>query len=392
METKTHILRAAPIILAVLMLITLLTFLAGARTHAAPLLNAGTGADPRIHAITVTSSLPISDTHPGDGVTKTVYFSNIVPGVITLTFEISGTPALTLTPGAAFDELERVYTSTNQTWTQPITYSVADTHTTQPNITYTAANTDGVTTTVAIAYVRDVTAPIVTVNVSSTWRGLNPIPVAWQAEDGQSGVARARLYYRLVPTDTTWQDGGQEQAGLSGAFYFTPSGYLTYSFAVQAADNLGTVNVLPTPGNQVVVEPFRIYLPLTLRRWTWWHQHDTYEPNDTREEAYGPLTSGQDYTSHIYLESDQRDYYTMILTSAGPIVVDLTVPACCDYDLYLYDSPTGDFIAASNYMGKGLDEHLEYSASHAGTYYILVYSPYKDYSSEYPYQLHPTFP
>ena len=63
----------------VLALAFLLAFLAGARIQAAPLCNAGTGANPRIQAITVTSNLPISDTHPGTGVTKTVYFNNAVP-------------------------------------------------------------------------------------------------------------------------------------------------------------------------------------------------------------------------------------------------------------------------------------------------------------------------
>jgi len=155
MEARTHMLRTTRITLAglsaALALIFLLTFLVS--TRAAPLLNAGTGTDPRIQAITVTSNLPISDTHPGDAITKTVYFTNTISGVITLTFEISGTPTLTLTTGAAFDEPERVYTSTDQFWTRIVTYAVATTHTTQPNIVYSVANTNSVQT-VAITWVK----------------------------------------------------------------------------------------------------------------------------------------------------------------------------------------------------------------------------------------------
>jgi uncharacterized repeat protein (TIGR01451 family) len=129
------------------------------------------------------------------------------------------------------------------------------------------------------------------------------------------------------------------------------------------------------------------YLPLIL------YQQDPYEPNDTREQAYGPLVSNQAYTSYIYTEFDQRDYYYLTLPSTGSITVDLIVPDCCDYDLYLYDSPTGSYVAASNYMGKGLDEHIDYGAGQAGTvYYILVYSFYQDHSSEDPYVLNATFP
>jgi len=154
MEARTRTLRPTRIILVSLSAALALAFLLAslANTHAAPLRNEGTGTDPRIQAITVTSNLPVSDTHPGDGITKTVYFTNTVPGVITLTFEISGTPTLTLTAGAAFDEPERVYTSTDQLWTKVVTYAVATTHTTQSNIAYTIANTNNAQTTVAITW------------------------------------------------------------------------------------------------------------------------------------------------------------------------------------------------------------------------------------------------
>ena len=85
--------------------------LSGVRTQAAPLDDQGTGSDPRIETCTVTADLPISDTHPGDGVAKTIYFNNKSSGVITATFGISGTPTLVFVSAAAFDELMGVQVS-----------------------------------------------------------------------------------------------------------------------------------------------------------------------------------------------------------------------------------------------------------------------------------------
>jgi hypothetical protein len=150
---------ACAIAVAVGGLLLLITSLADVHIHAAPLDDQGTGSDPRIEAITVTSSLPISDTRPSAGVTKTVYFNNGADGIVTATFEISGTPTLTFTAGAAFDEHERDYTSPASTASFVVTYAVAAAHATQPGIAYTAVNTDGVQTTVVINYVRDVVVP-----------------------------------------------------------------------------------------------------------------------------------------------------------------------------------------------------------------------------------------
>jgi len=125
----------------------------------------------------------------------------------------------------------------------------------------------------AFPYELDGMPPTSIVTAPSTWQGLAPIPVEWQAEDTQSGVARTRLYYRRVPTDTEWQYSGLEQIGLSGTFHFTPggnllaSGSLTYYLAAQATDNLSNVTALPTTGTQVVVKPARIYLPLVMRNY-----------------------------------------------------------------------------------------------------------------------------
>jgi len=266
------IVRGAMAILGALLACAFLLSLVSLHSEAASLRHEGTGADPRIQSVTATANLPISDTHPGDGLTKTIYFNDSgAPGVLTLTFEISGTPALTLTARAAFGAPTRAYASPTTPWSPVVTYSVETGGGDYPGVAYTAASTHGVQTTIVITYELDNTLPTVTVNAPSVWQGLSPIPIAWQAWDTQSGVALTHLYYRRVPTDTTWQDSILEQAGHSGTFYFTPSGYLTYTFAAQAADNVDNRSTLPTTGLFVVVKPARAYLPLVVRNYppTW---------------------------------------------------------------------------------------------------------------------------
>ena len=384
MATETY--RTVRIIVAVLgaavALISTTTFLTSANTQAAPLL--GTGTDPEIRLITMTADIPHYDPENNDGINKTVYFSNSVGGVITMTFDISGTQTLTLTASAAFDEQERTYTSTSQMWSQPVTYAVATTHTTQYNVAYTATNANNVTTTVAITYVRDSTAPTNVIITAPASISATQFVVSWAA----SGAVSYTVAYSRTG-DAGWRGWLTNTTATSGTFQATET-EIEYIFQVTAHDQVGNSAQATTA---TWVGPSRIYLPLTLRQWATWYQYDTYEPNNTREEAHGPLNSEQSYDSYIYNENDQRDYYYLTPASSGSIVVDLTVPACCDYDLYLYDSLTGDFIAASNYMGKGLNEQMTYNSAQAGTtYYILVYSPYQDYSDQDQYQLQPTFP
>jgi hypothetical protein len=98
---------------------------------------------------------------------------------------------------------------------------------------------------------------------------------------------------------------------------------------------------------------------------------DTYEPNDDIGSAYGPLQSGVAYTSFIG-SADDLDYYEVdIPVGCQTLRAELeSVPAGCDYDLYLYEeqgSEVGRSIKASNY-----DELIELRAPEAGTYFVLV--------------------
>lgn len=109
---------------------------------------------------------------------------------------------------------------------------------------------------------------------------------------------------------------------------------------------------------------------------------DTYEPNDTFEQAAGPLAFEQVYRAYIWDEGD-RDNYLLQLDHSGTIAIDLMdIPAVADYDLFLYDE-AGELIASSKL--RIAREHIEqYLAS--GIYYISIQS-FAGFSRNEPYAL-----
>lgn len=114
---------------------------------------------------------------------------------------------------------------------------------------------------------------------------------------------------------------------------------------------------------------------------------DTFEPNNTASEAYGPLVSGQVYQSYISSSSD-LDIYKFESPLSGKIQVALT-NVNADYDLYLYNSQ-GQFIAKSETDGVA-DETLTYEGS-KGLYYIKVAGYNGAYNASQPYSLTVTYP
>jgi len=124
---------------------------------------------------------------------------------------------------------------------------------------------------------------------------------------------------------------------------------------------------------------YRVYLPVILKH------GDTYEPNDSPVQAYGPLASGATYRSYIWT-ADDDDWYYIDITTLALIIIDLDVPVVADYDLYLYDSTGTNIVAKSDNYGNGINEHIEYTLKQTGKYYIRVY-PYQGYSKIEPYLL-----
>jgi hypothetical protein len=213
--------------------------------QAAPL-GEGTGSDPRIEAVIVTSDLPISDTRPGDGVSKLVYVSNRQSGAVTATLALTGTPALTLTTDAAFDKPSGILTSSVRPITFALVYEVAPTHTTQSDVWYTVTNSSDQMTGITLTFVSDVTAPV-----------LSAPAIMVVLNDDAFAVSGTSLYYTNTLGTGSFMVRGSGADGLSGldvaafsqAFGHTPSpdttpGLFTGVYDVTAgATESGTITV-----------------------------------------------------------------------------------------------------------------------------------------------------
>ena len=110
---------------------------------------------------------------------------------------------------------------------------------------------------------------------------------------------------------------------------------------------------------------------------------DPFEPNDSINQAWGPLLSGQEYLPYIYGPQDQDDFYFFNLPAAHSIEVWLRqIPAGHDYNLYLYNSTLVP-IAYSGNLGNQ-QEHILTAVVPAGRYYVRV-RPVVGYSTTQPY-------
>ncbi|MFN2270613.1 MAG: pre-peptidase C-terminal domain-containing protein [Anaerolineae bacterium] len=379
---------AVAAVAATLGLLLLMASIADVRTRAAPLDDQGTGSDPRIETCTVTADFPISDTHPGDGVAKTVYFTNKSGGVITATLGVSGTPTLVFVAPAVFDAPMDVQMSSLAQASFVVTYVVAATHTTQLDVAYTAVNTDSVETVIEIDYVQDITAPEVTVTAPSATSATS-FTISWEASDpapGSGVVASYTVAYR--EDDGVWEPWLSSTA-LTESTFLSATINSTYAFSVTVYDhvsNRGEGVAVTQVGQQQDV-----YLPLVMSDWVWWYQFDIYEPNDSLSEAYGPLTSTQVYTAYIWDTTDAGDYYHFTPSTTDQVQVTLTnIPVGADYDLYIYDSVQGTWLAWSDNPGNQ-NESVPFTPVAGRKYYILV-SPYGGTSNNsQPYYLTVTY-
>jgi hypothetical protein len=111
---------------------------------------------------------------------------------------------------------------------------------------------------------------------------------------------------------------------------------------------------------------------------------DTYEPNDSVAQAYGPLSSGVSYDSYIWT-ADDADYYSVDVDGSSALSVALrSVAGGCDYDLYVYDS--AENLAGYSDNPGNADERVDIASPDAGTYYVAVL-PYDGYSQDQAYAL-----
>ena len=112
----------------------------------------------------------------------------------------------------------------------------------------------------------------------------------------------------------------------------------------------------------------RVFLPLILKHYP---PCDPYEPNNV-PPGWGPLVSSQDYQAKLCW-GDSEDYYHFTIVSLDNIVIHLDVPATVDYHMWLYhESDTVNPVGSSANIGKGVDEHIAYTPTIMGRYYIRI--------------------
>lgn len=111
---------------------------------------------------------------------------------------------------------------------------------------------------------------------------------------------------------------------------------------------------------------------------------DDNEPNDSMLQASGPLVSGQEHRGFISAKDD-IDFSYLEIDTPQIIRLSLTdLPAEVDYDLYLVTGEE-DVLADSSNSGQQ-DEHIEYTTSSVGVFYVLVL-PFNNFSPDEPYAL-----
>ncbi|MGC9400514.1 MAG: hypothetical protein ACP5HM_15450, partial [Anaerolineae bacterium] len=200
------------------------------------------GGDPALEGVTLTvgPGLALSDTLPGAPTDRPVYFNNAQAGVLTLTFEISGTAPLTLTPGAAFG-----YTPTRRltsamgalTWQPVVTYPVPTTATTETGVGYTVLNAGALSTTLWLTYVRDVNPPTVTLTapaVLTTAHGPD-YALTGTAEDPGAGVAYVEV---LTESGAVWEPAAGAES-WTYAWTLPDADHVVYTPTARATDHVG---------------------------------------------------------------------------------------------------------------------------------------------------------
>jgi hypothetical protein len=125
------------------------------------------------------------------------------------------------------------------------------------------------------------------------------------------------------------------------------------------------------------------YLPLIVRNYAL----DLGEPNNTPEQAFGPLASGQVYQAFIWDEADTEDYYHFTPTTADEVSVELSnIPAGHDYDLWIY-SYDGKYnlVDYSNNTGNA-NEYITFTPVAGEPIYVRVWR-FDGFGNAQPYHL-----
>jgi hypothetical protein len=231
------------------------------------------------------------------------------------------------------------------------------------------------------------TTPPTDVSINTPATTIDPeFIVSWQATDTASGISYYRVQYR-AEEETSWYTWFASTTDTSALFTVPESG-TDYVFRVTAYDRVGnsaTATATARAGLRGT------YLPVVVQYWASWYQYDIFEPNNTPEQAYGPLQSDQAYEAYIWNSTDVNDYYHFTPSTTAQVQVALTqIPASCDFDLYIYYfNGSYQLVAYSNRTGTA-DESVSFTPVAGRQYFARVYR-YSGSSNQQPYRLRVTY-
>ncbi len=210
----------------------------------------------------------------------------------------------------------------------------------------------------------------------------NQLVITGTVEDATSGAADVEI---SVDEKQNWQPA----VGVSTWAYTWTTTLVdgaVYTLYIRAADNAGNLQSPGLPVTFTYRPPTYNFLPMVIKGPT-----DTFEPNDSRSTSYGPLNSGQMYTSYMWSTLDNWDCYWFEPHNLGQATINLTsIPAGTDYDLYLYDSLTATNLATSKNYGTA-NEQIIYNLKQLTRHYVCI-NRYSGYSNTDSYLLQVTHP
>ncbi|ARU59741.1 hypothetical protein CBW65_00780 [Tumebacillus avium] len=159
-----------------------------------------------------------------------------------------------------------------------------------------------------------------------------------------------------------------------------------YTFDV-IAGNTYYVQVKPNYSYSSSTYPYALKVEYPLSGGPTQAELFAYEPNDTRDKAWGMLQGGVTYQAYATSQPDE-DWYKFTVQDGGQVTVTLSnLPK--NFDLQLYDA-SGSTIGWSKNSGT-TTEVFTFNGLSGAVYYIHV-DPYADWSTTQPYHLRVDLP
>ncbi len=161
-----------------------------------------------------------------------------------------------------------------------------------------------------------------------------------------------------------------------GAAYSADDGQTSFSSITQpdssANDGAYSGIIISDIGYEGMSMPFTVF------------SGDTYEPNDSITDAYGPLTYGKQYVSFIQ-DNQDIDFYGFHTDADSNILICLeNIPERANYDLQVFDP--GERLVVTAAEPRQTPEVLSFRTRTAGMHYVAVVAQ-SGYNSRQPYHL-----